>query len=315
MRVMSSMNRPPHSSDADASEALYAAVTTGVWNFVATLPDPLPAQCAPRLAQVLAGSFSRIAALLPHWLSDLAPVPPEQSHALGLAQLCGWWFISAQDDLLDGAGAPIELLGAHLALLHAVELFRRLGLAERPSWMRFAELAATSAAGYAAEALAPADPATYTAELVARRGALFHFGALAQCDLAGLPPDAALRADLCAALTQLSFARQLADDAADWAADLRAGRLNLVSAAFARELPQAARSAERITGRQLVAEPIWADLEMQHVQACAAACERLRPYGPNRLSALIAAEAASGAERWANLRAQRAAALQVMLEG
>lgn len=296
-----------------ADSAAYDAAVAEVRRFAVALPDPLPQRCLPFLDQLFAGSFSRIVALLPHWLCALAPVAPATAHRLGVAQLCGWWFISAQDDLLDGAIAPVDLLGAQLALIHALELLRTLGLADQPCWPAFAALAATSAAGYAAEALAPADPATYTPELIARRGALFQFAALAQCDLAGLRPAAPLRADLLAALAQLSFARQLSDDAADWAVDLRNGRLNLVSAAFARDLPVADHTAERLAGRQLLAEPIWADIEQQHADACATALEHLRPYAPNRLADLIAAEFAEGAVRWADLRAQRAAARALML--
>jgi hypothetical protein len=285
-----------------------------VRRFAAALPDPLPACCLPALQRLLAGSFSRIAALLPLWIVDLAPVQPAIAQQLGVAQLCGWWFISAQDDLLDGNGAPVDLLGAQLALLHAVELLRRLGLAEQPGWPAFAALAATSAAGYAAEALAPTDPATHTPALVAQRGALFHFAARAQLDLAGLPQAAPLRSDLPAALTRLSLARQLSDDAADWAEDLRNGRLNLVSATFARDLPSETRTIERIAGRMLVADASWRELEQQHAAACTIALQRLQPYGRNRLADLIAAEAAAGAERWAALRAQRAAAQTALLD-
>ncbi len=309
-RWLPSNCRPTLSSDA----AAYTAAVAEVRRFAETLPAPLPALCLPVLERICAGSFSRIAALLPRWLSDLAPVPSATAHQLGVAQLCGWWFVSAQDDLLDGAVAPVDLLGAHLALLHAVELLRTLGLAKQPSWPALTKLAAVSAAGYAEEWLAPSEPATYTPELVARRGALFQFVALAQLDLAGLPRHAPLRADLPFALDQLSLARQLSDDAADWAGDLRNGRLNLVSAALARDLPAESRTAERLAGRQLVAEPIWAELEQQHAAICATALERLQPYGPNRLADLIAAEATQGAIRWADLRAQRAAARQMLLE-
>jgi hypothetical protein len=293
-----------HSTDTAVSAAINAAVVA----FAQALPEPLPARCLPFLDRLLAGSFSRIAALLPFWCCDLAPVPPATARHLGTAQLFGWWFISAQDDLLDGAAAPADLLGAHLALLRAVELFRTLGVTELPCWPAFAALAATSAAGYAHEQAAPLDPALHTPALVARRGALFRFTALAQCDLADVPQAAPVRDDLLFALNNLSLARQFSDDALDWAADLRNGRLNLVSAAFARTLPVEAIDAERIAGRMLAAETIWAELEQQHGAVCAAALERLQPYGSQPLAAFIAAEAHTGAARWADLRVQRAAA-------
>jgi hypothetical protein len=299
-------------ADLSADAAAYTSAQAAVVAFAQALPEPLPARCLSFLDRLLAGSFSRIVALLPLWCCELAPVPPATARQLGTAQLFGWWFISAQDDLLDGAAAPADLLGAHLALLQAVEVFRSLGVTELPCWPAFAALAATSAAGYAHEQAAPLDPAIHTPALVARRGALFRFTALAQCDLAGVPQMAPVRDDLLFVLNNLSLARQLSDDALDWAADLRNGRLNLVSAAFARTLPAEAIAAERIAGRMLAAEAIWAALEQQHGAVCAAALERLQPYGSQRLAELIAAEAHAGADRWADLCAQRATARQAI---
>jgi hypothetical protein len=62
----------------------------------------------------------------------------------------------------------------------------------------------------------------------------------------------------------------------------------------------------------LAAEAIWAELEQQHGAVCAAALERLQPYGSQPLAVLIAAEAHAGAARWADLRVQRAAARRVI---
>lgn len=297
-----------HLTSTDA--AAYTALVTDLTSFVHTLPAPLPTLCLPLTERLCAGSFSPIAALLPTWLSDLVPITPHQARHLGLAQLCGWWFVSVQDDLLDGAAAPHDLLGAHLALLHAVEIFRRLGVPELPCWPAFAQLAATTAAGYATEISAPNNPATYTPTLIAQRAALLQFALLAQLDLASIPHTAPLRADLAFALDQLVLARQLSDDATDWAHDLRRGRLNLVSAAFARELPADALDLEHLAGRQVIHEPIWSTLAQQHAHACATGLERLAPYGSNRLSDLIRSEAETGAAHWATLRTYRAAARQ-----
>lgn len=284
-------------------EARYALLAAELRAFVAALDAPLAALCAPALDRLLAGEFARIAALLPAWLSDLLPVPAALAARLGAAQLFGWWYASARDSVLDGAAPPVARLGGDLALLQALTIYAELGV---PNLSLLARLEARAAAAYARELdsrpgpgpITPVQIAPWRLDLVTERALGLQFAAAAQMQLADLPAADPRRAAVTTALDALIAARQLGDDAGDWRDDLRAGQLNLVSAGLARHLlaarPGAALSAEQLAGRQLGAEPFWQGLWLSHGELCARGAAALAPFGPSRLAALLATEAARG---------------------
>jgi hypothetical protein len=274
--------------------------------FAAALPEPLPTLCGPFLEELLGGSFARIVALLPSWLTELLPVPEAAAMRLGAAQLFGWWHVALRDGVLDGQMTPDALLGGQLALLRALDIYRELGAMELPSWPRLAELERRAAAAYAREvasrpvagvvdraALAP-----WGAELIAERGASLHFAAYVQMDLCGLSAADGRRAAIDGALRALVIARQIGDDAGDWLDDLRAGRLNYVSATLAQRVlaedHTMALTVERLAGRHVGMEPFWDELRGLHGSLCAEGINKLAPFGSTRLGALLKAEAARG---------------------
>src|SRR5262245_53146897 len=305
-------------SDSDRYQAIVAEIYSEVERFA----PPLLAVARPFFERLAQGEFSQVAALLPAWLADLAPVDPIISHRLGVAHLYGWWYYAVQDDLLDGSTAAAALLGGHLALLKMVETYRALGLADSPCWADFERLALTSAEQYALELqtrfatlaeLTPERLALVTIEFIMGRGAPFYFNTLAQLHLAGFAPDSPLRHDLLAALRCFTAARQIGDDAGDWLADLRAGQLNYVSARmildmYARGLISSATGLdlERLIGYQIGAEEFWAEIERTHQQLCQEALDRLGHYGESRIGTLIQRQMATDAKHWATGRAYRA---------
>ena len=300
----------------------YHAIVAEIYSEIERFAPPLQALARPFFERLTQGEFSRVVALLPAWLADLAPVDPIISHKLGVAHLYGWWYYAVQDDLLDGSAPAAALLGGHLALLKMVETYRALGLVDSPCWADFERLALTSAEHYALELqtrfatlaeLTPERLALVTVEFIMGRGAPFYFNTLAQLHLAGFAPDAPLRHDLLATLRCFTAARQIGDDAGDWLADLRAGQLNYVSARmildmYARGLISSATDLdlERLIGYQTGAEEFWAEIERTHQQLCQQALDRLGHYGESRIGALIQRQMATDAKHWAAGRAYRA---------
>lgn len=307
---------------------------------VAAYPPALRERCQADLAALLASDFSRLAALLPYQLADLLPVPEAACRRLGLATLALSWYANVLDDLLDGAAAPPALLGAQQALLLALTIYVELGLTATPAWAELMARALASADAYAREVrgrgrakgkrqkatlpiLIPQPPTrdsrlatpseVWTPDLLMDRAAPLGFVAVAQADLAGVAAGSPLRADLMAALRALTGARQIADDAADWIDDLRAGQLNFVSATllehFRASTPpeqQAGLTLERLVGYQTHQEAVWEQIAAQHAALCDRAEAHLRPYAPCRLSALVARQRENGAATFARLRAHRA---------
>lgn len=138
-----------HLAASDA--AAFAVAAAEVRGFASALPPPLPERCAPFLDGLLAGSFARVAALLPLWLCDLAPLPAQLAARLGLAQLFGWWHAAARDALIDGQATPEAALTGGLALMRALAIYGELGLPALPCWHLLEPLEARAAAAYAAE--------------------------------------------------------------------------------------------------------------------------------------------------------------------
>lgn len=313
---------------------LYAALAAEVLGFAEALEAPLRRLCAPFVAELLAGEFSRMVALLPTWLSDLLPVPAATARRLGAAQLFGWWYGAARDAALDGAEPPALTLGGALALLRALSIYGALGAQALPAWRRLEELERRAATAYARELasrpgaglITARHAAPWSLELVGERAAGLRFALYLQMDLAGLEPNDPRRGAVEEALGCLVAARQIGDDAGDWREDLRAGQLNLASAGLARHLlaesgaPGASAdqlaprqlSADQLAGRQLSAEPYWAQLWATHARLCARGVAALAPFGPTGLAALLAVEAERG-ERAAQAAAEWRAGVRATL--
>jgi hypothetical protein len=269
----------------------------------------------------MAGEFSQLAALLPAWLSDLIPLGDDLLDALGEAGLWLWWYASALDGLIDGELPASELPGAQQALLRALEIYRGLGLADTPAWDDLQARALLAADAYAREIAtrdaAPTDLSDaqldlWRVDLLTDRAAPFAFTLTAQLQLAGAAEDDPRRADLALALRALTAARQIADDASDWLADLGRGQLNSISAGLIRHLRQQRAdqagdlSVERLAGYEIHAEDYWSQVEHLYADLCRQAIERLAPYGECHLRGLIVRQQRSDTAGWARLRERRA---------
>jgi hypothetical protein len=289
-------------------DQLYAELAAEVRSFATGLEEPLRALCAPFVEELLSAEFAPLVALLPVWLRDLLPVPTAMARRLGAAQLFGWWYGAARDAALDGAAPPAVSLGGTLALLRALTIYGELGAPALPAWRRLEELERRSALAHARELVSrpgaglitPAHVALWDLELVVERAAGLRFAVYLQMDMACLVADDPRRGAVDEALGYLVAARQLGDDAGDWRDDLRAGQLNLVSAGLARQLlaegAGTGASAEQLAGRHASAEPFWAELWAVHAGLCVRGQAALASFGPTRLAALLAAEAARGAQ-------------------
>ncbi|MBX0328305.1 hypothetical protein K2Z83_11525 [Oscillochloris sp. ZM17-4] len=288
---------------------------------ISAYPPALRQRCAPDLEDLLCGEFSQLAALLPAWLSDLIPLDDALLDVLGEAGLWLWWYADTLDGLIDGTRPPARLPGAQQALLRALEIYRGLGLADTPAWGDLMARALLAADAYARE-LATRDMALptisdeqlalWSPELLMERAAPFSFTLTAQLQLAGAPEDDPRRPDIAAALRALTAARQIADDAADWMADLARGQLNSVSAGLIRHFRQrrhdqaGALSLEQLAGYEIHAEGYWDQVEQSHAALCRQALDHLAPYGACRLRALIVGQQRGDAVGWARMRARRA---------
>lgn len=284
--------------------ALFRPLAAEVAGFAEALDEPLRSLCAPFVAELLAGEFAPIVALLPVWLCDLLPVPAATARRLGAAQLFGWWYAAARDAALDGAAPVGATLGGSLALMRSLAIYAGLGVPPLPL---AEELERRAALAYARELASRPGPGPLTQahlalwglDLVGERAAGLHLAAGVQMDLAGLAPADPRRAAIAEALGCLVAARQIGDDAGDWRDDLRAGQLNGVSAGLARHLlagdPAATLSHEQLAARHLGAEPFWQALWSSHAALCVQGRAALAPFGPTRLAGLLAAEAERGA--------------------
>jgi hypothetical protein len=118
--------------------------------------------------------------------------------------------------------------------------------------------------------------------------------------------------DLALALRALTAARQIADDASDWLADLGRGQLNSVSAGLLRHYHDhhadtaGDLSIERLAGYEIHAEDYWGQVEHLYADLCRQAIERLAPYGDCQLRGLIVRQQRSDTAGWVRLRERRA---------
>ena len=307
-----------------ADQQHYASIVAAIQSDLAALPAPLPSLCGPSFAAFATGEFSFIAGLTPFWLGDMLPVSSTVCASLGAANLLAWWYGKLYDDLLDGDGEPTTPVLAQIALSRAIEAYRSLGLADTAAWAELQRSMAESAAAHARElasrfsslsTISDAQLAAWDLDLLIERAAPFLFLITAQAQLASLPLDGLPASGLRAAMAQLVAARQIADDASDWVADLRQGRLNYVAASllgsFLHEHVGEGRSdldLDQLAGYQVRAEPCWAAIEQQHAACCAAALAQLAPYASAALQALVEAQAARGGAALATLANARAAA-------
>ncbi len=300
----------------------YQAIVAEARRYLGTFAAPLQAVTEPLFEKMVQGEFSQVAALLPYWLADLAPVPPEVSHRLGVAHLYFWWYYYVQDELLDGDASLAALLSGHLALLKMVDTYRELGLTRAPCWADYHRLARLSAEAHALELqtrftnpaeLTPNRLASVTLDFIGHRVAPLFFNPMAQLHLAGIPADHPLHHDLIAALRCFAIARQLGDDASDWLEDLQAGHLNYVSAHLMRRLYQRGLATsgtdldpERLAGYHLTDEAFWTEIEQTNQTLSQQALDHLAPYGNCRLRSLIQNQMAQHVEQWAAGRTYRA---------
>ncbi|MEI7769072.1 MAG: hypothetical protein WCI67_03735 [Chloroflexales bacterium] len=306
---------------APADQSRYGRICAAVHATVATYPSALRQLCAPALGPLLSGEFSQLSALLPAWLCDIIPLGDDQLDALGAAGLWLWWYASALDGLIDADLPAAAMPGAQQALLRALAIYGGLGLSGTPAWDDLQARALLAADAYAREIAtreaAPADLsdqqlALWGTDLLVDRAAPFAFALTAQLQLAGAGADDPRRADLALALRALTAARQIADDAADWLADLQRGQLNSASAGLIRHY-RAERAGQagtlsvaQLAGYEIYAEGYWAQVEQAYASLCRQALDRLGPYGDCRLRGLILHQQRSDSAGWARLCERRA---------
>jgi hypothetical protein len=282
-----------------AEQQYYQAILAEVETYLETLAPPLQVLCRSYVTPLRERSFIQMMSLLPYWLADIVPTPPQRSHQLGLAHFYTCWYYHAQDDLLDEETPAATLLGAHLALLKMVEIYEALGLTTSEVWHEFQRLSHISAETYAVEMqsrfttlteLTPARLAPFTVDFVGNRVTPFYFNTLAQCYLAGLSLTNPQTAALTLALRCFMTARQIGDDAGDWLTDLQAGQLNYVAAALIRRLygrgiisDSRELNLERLAGYQVGDEDFWAEIEQTSHDLHQQALTHLAPYSPCQL--------------------------------
>ncbi|NTW00814.1 MAG: hypothetical protein HGA19_05820 [Oscillochloris sp.] len=303
-----------------ADQSRYERLCASMYTAIAAYPPALGQLCIPALDMLLTGEFSQLAALLPTWISDLIPLDDQRLDMLGEAGLWLWWYANTLDDLIDGDVSPAALPGAQQALLRALEIYRSLGLAGTSAWDDLMARALLSADAYAREAttrsaalaeLSDAQLALWDAELLMDRAAPFAFTLTAQLHLAGVPADDPRRSAIAHALRLLTAARQIADDASDWLADLQRGQLNSVAAGLIRHFRQhrpdevETLSVEQLAGYEIHAEDYWAEIEQTHATICAQALSCLVMYGDCWLRSLILRQQQSDAAGWKRMCERR----------
>lgn len=304
----------------DADQSRYARICAELSATVATYPAALRQRCLPTLDTLLAGEFSQLAALLPVWLADLIPLDVRQLHDLGTAGLWLWWYASVLDGLIDGDVDAAALLGGQQALLAALEIYRHLGLADTPTWDDLLNRALCAADAYAREVstrhliltdVRDEDLDLWSLDLLMDRSAPFAFTLSAQLHLAGSATDDPRQEVLTNALRGLTAARQIADDAGDWIADLQRGHLNIISAGLVRHFRQtrpnhaSTLSIEQLAGYEIHAEAYWTEVEQTHAHLCQQALDGLTIYGECQLRQLIGHQQRSDTKGWERMRERR----------
>ncbi len=280
-------------------------------------PSALANLCRPLLTACIEAEYSRWAALLPTWLHDLIPLEDVERKELGSANLWLAWYAGLFDGILDGSIATQALPCAQQALLESLEAYRRLGLAGTPAWDDLMAYACGAANAYAQEVgtrfdsladLQPKQLEVWTTTLLMQRAAPFSFSLHAQLHLHGASTSDRRYAPIHAALEHLIVARQMADDATDWVADLQRGHLNSVSAriiaAFWQQRPQR-QEIEQVVGFEISAEEIWAELEAEQQGCYESAVAALETLGACRLTEIIHEQHEHSRQGWQRLRERR----------
>lgn len=302
--------------------AQYQAIVAEAEAYLDSFAEPLHGLARPHFETLIEGEFAQVVALLPFWLSDLAPLPTETNHRLGVAHLYFWWYYYLQDEMIDGDAPPVALLSAHLALLKMVEVYEQVGVTGLPCWPDYYRLALRSAQAHAVELesrferladLTPVCLARINLDFIEARVAPLFFNTAAQLHLAGTPADSPLHTDLIGALRCFALARQVGDDANDWLTDLQAGQLNYVSARLMSRFYQTGQASqgaelepERLAGYQLGDETFWAEIEQTSLTLHRQALDHLATYGDCRLRGLIEKQMAQHEAMWVAGRRYRA---------
>ncbi|MEM7348119.1 MAG: hypothetical protein AAF485_28135 [Chloroflexota bacterium] len=279
----------------------YQSILANVQSYIDSLAPTLQTICQSYLAPLSEREFIQMMSLLPYWSSDIFPLSDEVYHQLGVAHFYICWYYHTQDDLLDEEAAPGTVLGAHLALLKAVEIYEMLGVVNSPCWPTFQSFTQTSAETYALEVdthfkaltdITTEQLAAYNVEFVGNRVTPFYFNSVAQGHLAGFSANSDRVSNVTAALRAFMAARQIGDDMGDWLTDLQENHLNYVSARlierFATHYPEAeALTLERLAGYQIRDETVWEEIEQTLAQLNQQAKDYLINYAPCTLQERI----------------------------
>ncbi|WP_110514325.1 hypothetical protein [Herpetosiphon llansteffanensis] len=297
-------------------QAHYHAVCSLIETDLAALPAGLAHALQTQFSQFKQGRFSQIAALLPWWLREQFPLARPLYAHLGAAQLYGWWYYWAQDQILDGDGEAALLLGAHLALLRQLELYTELGLAQSPIWPLFRQLTLASALGHQQELryrlselanLGMEQLAHFDQTVLLARAQPFFFNSRAQAWLAGHDPFGPTANLVIETLECLTLARQFSDDASDWIDELKQDKLNSVACRFLVYLHQQAvfgdfsqLTAAQVAGQQILHEAFWRELEQANQSLIEQMLAKLRAANAHNLAQLLEQQAQANVALWAN---------------
>jgi len=298
-----------------AYEAEYETILARARHAIACYPPLLRDLAEPLHPQWGEASFSRIVALLPYWVTGLLDqtLPPEgstrisrpdETEALALANLLGWWSCLIQDGLLDCEKDHAKFLPLSMALhASAIRLLTQLLPGHRSFWGALERLSLTSSEACAWEQqrrleylvdLDAADPGQRDLDRLADRSSLLQLAVVAQFTLRGIEQEH----PLCTALTEMlrhyAIARQIGDDRSDWAQDLQNGQLNHVSSRLARRMLAsgaiesfAELDVERMMGHYLYDDELFASIQQEAMGACERAAQCIAPCRSRPLDSLV----------------------------
>jgi hypothetical protein len=221
----------------------------------AAAASPGDAELARRVVERLQPPRWTLEWHLPWWLGQAYGADPAVVDDVVLANVLGLAALRLEDDLLDGEVAPEDVPGATRlspALFDAaIAIYRHRFDPGSPIWLAIRRAMQRWRAGTSAGAPAGATRpigGTWERRRLARRGEPLKICASAMCLVAGRERDLPA---LEQAIEHALAAWVLADDAADWEADLRARRANAFVSALLATAP-ATRTAD-LRGEALVA--------------------------------------------------------------
>lgn len=303
-------------------QTAYQQVLDTAFTYINSWRSPLKEETLAFVEPLSESRMVKMMTLMPYGVADLVPTAVPHLQQLALAHLYIAWYYHAQDDLIDSQAEGGVILGAHLALLQAVETYKQLGLMDTPIWPEFWRLTQLSAETYAIEAtshfthlyeLTPERIAPFTTGFTINRLAPIFFNTIAQLYLAGIPSTAALYNKVLTALRAIYISLQLGDDITDWFTDLQAGQLNVVAAGLIRDLyaqrPQttaADLTFEGLAGYRITAADYWIQLEHTITSLNQQALDLLADVEPCYLrTALLEPHITQMAQLWPAQRAQQ----------